>query len=257
MLSKNPSKADKLKSLNLEDDTNISKRVLDSIYKNIVYNKNNTSINISRREKLLTLGLSEHTLFTDLNDEVLHKIYVETMTNALSKQTFCADRGQKLLKLGLDQNISVDELSDNVLDKLYNSKVPEKITTFKKAIGPRLTKDHPKYIVTLDFLNVLLKELNKPVITELIEFKNIKKDDLLEDSCTELLYSNFDKIFTVFDKSDLLYSKRDKIKSYIITILKTMVSLCGHDFNSYLRNELVHRKKGPDQVVYWVEYSIC
>lgn len=257
MLSKNPPKAEKLKSLGLSDEDGVNKKTLDLLYTNIIYNKSYRGLTITRKEKLRVVGLDETTLISELDDDVLNKMYVKVIMNYISETPSNAHRKDKLKRLGLDTNVTEDELSNDILNQIYNNRVNEKNIGIKKAALYKLAPDHPKYIVTLNFLNKLMKELGRNKITELTEFKGIRKNDLLEEKCIIAFNTSLGEILTVFDRSEILYNKKAVVKTYILTVIKCIVSSCGYSFNSYARSKTTSSSKGISETSHWVEYGIC
>ena len=258
-MTKELSKVNKLKSLGLnEDEKGITNKLLDQIYDNIVYNKKyEQKIFITRKQKLYALGLNEDTSVTELSDDILNKIYKKVIDEICSKKSDISRR-KKLEKLNLDINTPEEQLSDIILDQLYKEKISpsEKTVAIKKAVNKVLDKNDPKYILTLLFLNKILEKLGKDNIDQLTDFKAIKKDDLLKEECVNVLNEYLDKIAKTFGRQSIQYNKRTQISSYIITVIKSMVSICGYNIKSYKCQRQKKQKDGTIKHDYWLEYTI-
>jgi hypothetical protein len=152
-------------------------------------------------------------------------------------------------------------ISDEVLDEIYENIIKNKKKQTdvpdNDKLKLRLSKDHPKYVVTLNFINDLLKILGRDDIDDLTEFKNIKRDDLLKPECTKVLDNHLDSIVEHFGKTNILYSRRDKLKLYIMIIIKRISQMCGYTFKSIPKNASIKNKNNKYYTrECWVVYSI-
>lgn len=111
-------------------------------------------------------------------------------------------------------------------------------------------KAKQKYEVLLKFLNKLIeKKYNK--LTNILDFKNIKRDDLIIEDSMIIFEDSKDEIFKVFDKNSLMYTRKNHIKTYIISIIKIMTDDLGLKFTSMYKN-----KKFEDTKIFEIYYSI-
>lgn len=249
---------DKLKALELDGVVNITDTILNHIYDFIIVNKCKNMQCVTRKEKLKILKLSESLSTIDIDDNTLNKMYLKALIDVHNNKEQPPSREEKLKTLGLDENYSIEELSNKLLDELY-SKIAirnEKIIASKRAFGKPLDKDHPKYQLLLEFLNAILVVLKKNQILELSEFKNIKKDDILQNECKQLLDKYMDKLLVEFGKENIRDGKRIYSSSYILNVLKTMTNLCGFSYNTHQRQTIKKQADGNHKRHSWVEYSI-
>lgn len=153
-------------------------------------------------------------------------------------------RLDKLKALNLDVNYTNEMLADNVLDDMYQQLITKKVLTDKRkknnqnikvGKGPKLAKDDPKYIATLKFLNALLNVMHKQPIVELTSFKNIRRPDILKDQCKAILDAQLEEIAKTFGKRTIHYDKRDKVATYILTLIRQIVTNCGYSFKSKVK----------------------
>jgi len=77
-----------------------------------------------------------------------------------------------------------------------------------------------KYQVTVEFLNDILKSMNRKTINNIKEFKDVPRDDLLTDECNQVVEKHIDKLIKVFGKTTLLVRNKDDVEHYIMTLIR-------------------------------------
>ena len=80
-----------------------------------------------------------------------------------------------------------------------------------------------RYNVSLNFVNDLLKSLNISPIDNLLNFK-IKREVLINVDVVPFM----DNLFTYYKKDQLKYYTRNRIKNYVLTVLKVLLSKINH-----------------------------
>lgn len=137
-------------------------------------------------------------------------------------------RKEKLSALKLNENIVID---NNVLDQLYNTFIAKESTLNKDTDKNETTikKHDPKHIMLLKFLNAVLECLGKENINDPTEFKNVNKDDIV-NQCSNLVDIYLEEIAKIFDKANISYYNRKSTKTYVITLLRKMTRLCGYEW---------------------------
>ena len=109
------------------------------------------------------------------------------------------------------------------------------------------------------FLNDILKTLNKTAINDIIEFQDIKRDEILMDNCKKILNIHLTSIIKHFGKTKINYRMKNKNKSdnYILSVIKCLASQCGYSFKS---RHVIRKKYIPVnkyEQVWTIYYSIC
>lgn len=154
-----------------------------------------------------------------------------------------------------EEKLKIIELSDNnknITDEIINNKMANnqnhdqgknilekgQFHTRKPKCG-KINNESEKYKVTLNLLNGLLKNMNKEEIDDITQFKNIKREDLLKESCNQILNEHIDNIIQQFGKSKIRYNMRNKRNCYVLSVIKYLVSFCGYDFVSNNISEYV------------------
>src|SRR5579885_791232 len=95
-------------------------------------------------------------------------------------------RNDKLIALGLDDSLAKSKIDDSTLNLLYDIHVLNRKKKFQiqfkkyriyveKQKNPKIDKRSKEYKIILEFLNALLKVIKKKSITEITEFRNIKR----------------------------------------------------------------------------------
>ena len=121
----------------------------------------------------------------------------------------------------------------------------------KKPKNPKVNNDDIKYKVVLKFLNEILEQLNVEDITNITEFRNIKRNDILSDQCKIIIDNNIDNLCGAFGKVKLDYYNRSIRKAYMATLLRRLVTLCGYSLESRRKDKKIRNK-----IISWYEYSI-
>lgn len=190
----------------------------------------NLENSISRKDKLTFIGFPHDQDDNVLTDEALNSIY-----NKMSKQNKKTDK---------PDNKKLKELSSKGQFRVRNPKC-EKIDI-----------DCNKYKVFLKFLNDLLKKMNRNVIADITQFKNIRRDDLLKEACDKALNENINDIIKHFGRSKIRYHEKDKHKCYVLAVIKYLVSLCGYQFviNTICKWDITNEMSHEDR--YSILYSI-
>ena len=150
--------------------------------------------------------------------------------------------------LSMEEKLEIIKLSDNnknITKEITNNKIvnnqnhnQDKNTLEKGQFHTRKSKcekinsESEKYKVTLNFLNGLLKNMNKEEINDITQFKNIKREDLLKESCNQILNEHINNIIQQFGKSKIRYNMRNKRNCYVLSVIKYLVSFCGYNFVS-------------------------
>lgn len=76
-----------------------------------------------------------------------------------------------------------------------------------------------RYNVSLSFINDILKSVNIPPINNMSELK-IKRELIKTIDCLPFM----EKLFSCYKKEKLKYYTRNRIKNYILTVLKILLS---------------------------------
>ena len=110
-----------------------------------------------------------------------------------------------------------------------------------------------KYNVLLKLLNKILVNLNMPEITDIQQFRNIDRNDLLkqEEENNKIITEMEKEIYQYYGKYNLKYGHKDQIKFYILTLIKSMCE----DIYFKLKSKSVREKKSKKVIVY-VLYDI-
>jgi hypothetical protein len=107
-----------------------------------------------------------------------------------------------------------------------------------------------KYAILLKFLNKLMVNMGKEQITDAVNFKHIKREELLIEKNEEVYTEMKDEIHNYFGKYNLKYTQKKIIKHYILTVLKSM---CAELFLN-LESKVVRKRVGKTGMTYMVYY---
>ncbi len=83
-------------------------------------------------------------------------------------------------------------------------------------------KNTDKYKVALKFINNILTNTEKEKINDLIEFKDIDRDHIINDDNKQNFNVMMPELFEYFDKVKCGWYRRNTTKNYILTFLRYM-----------------------------------
>ena len=87
-------------------------------------------------------------------------------------------------------------------------------------------KNDPKYILALQFLNHILTNNNKPQIQDILDFKDITRQEILKDENLNKLNEMENEIYKHFDKDKCGYYR--KTDNYVINFFRGMLKEMGY-----------------------------
>jgi hypothetical protein len=167
------------------------------------------------------------------------------MSNTDIKKNQILSRKFKLETIGLNDSYDTAKISNKLLDEMYADVITYRENCNKGVYvstpkTDKVNKTDPKYVLTLEILNAIFKTLNKDIIEDITEFKNIKKNDLIKKECMDIINSYINNIVESFCGDDvdekILLFRRTKGKNGVINITRMMVINCGYKFISKQKN---------------------
>jgi hypothetical protein len=87
-------------------------------------------------------------------------------------------------------------------------------------------KNDPKYVIALQFLNHILTNNNKPNIQDILEFKDITRQEILKDENLIRLNEMEPELYKHFDKDKCGYYR--KTDNYVINFFRQMLKEIGY-----------------------------
>ncbi len=94
----------------------------------------------------------------------------------------------------------------------------------------KIDKDSEKYKVALKFVNKILVNIGKEEVAELIDFKDIDREDIIKEVNKESFREMENELFEQFDKVKMGWYRRNIVSSYILTFLRNMCTDLGYSF---------------------------
>jgi len=141
-----------------------------------------------------------------------------------------------LLKSQLINYLKSNEIPSSDLKKLLESTT--EIENRKKVIP----KSERKYKLLVKLLNSILTELNKPIIEDVLKFKNINRDDILKLDTNKIVNDHINEIVIEYGKSCINYSNRNKVNLYILSLIRRMCKTCGYKLDAVYKT--INKKVG-------------
>ena len=87
-------------------------------------------------------------------------------------------------------------------------------------------KNDPKYVIALQFLNHILTNNNKSQITDILDFKDITRQEILKQENLDKLNEMEPELYKNFDKMKCGYYR--KTDNYVINFFRGMLKEMGY-----------------------------
>lgn len=97
---------------------------------------------------------------------------------------------------------------------------------YKYMVNKIVDKNDPKYIICLEFLNHILINNNKPRINDILDFKNITRQEILKQENVDKLNEMESELYKHFDKDKCGYYR--KTDNYTINFFRQMIKELGY-----------------------------
>lgn len=146
----------------------------------------------------------------------------------------------------------LENLSNEQVDEIYNTYVKKAnkkimaevvenvIEPTKVSIKKDVSKTTPQYKILLELVNGILKNLNKEKITDLTDFKNINRLDIIRKDNTILLDEMSDRIFKHYTKAAVPYHR--KSPNITLNCLRGMCKVIGLKFQKTQKAKSIKSK---------------
>ena len=87
-------------------------------------------------------------------------------------------------------------------------------------------KNDPKYVIALQFLNHILSNNNKSQINDILDFKDITRQEILKQENLDKLNEMETELYKHFDKDKCGYYR--KTDNYVINFFRQMIKELGY-----------------------------
>ncbi len=191
-----------------------------------------------RKEKLKKIGIEKYS--AEISDELLNVLY-----DKLCGFFANISKDQKLKELGFDPKTCM--VDDDVVNKFYYDHLNFKQTLYKNSTNVERSE------VILELINKILEEINYEKINSLLDFK-VYRREIIGVNGEKFVTDNKDlikkgKIRTTID---LRFDRRNKIQTYILTVIDNLARLAGHEVKSKREKVYDKTKKTTSEVIYYV-----
>jgi hypothetical protein len=119
------------------------------------------------------------------------------------------------------------EVKDVVVEKVIKKATKQKVIQ-------KVDKNNAKYIVLLKLLNGILENIGKDQITEVTQFVDISRTDIIKQENVDILKTMTKELFPLFNKNRCHYGKSD---SFVCNCLRDLVKQIGYCF-SYKKKDV-------------------
>ncbi len=112
------------------------------------------------------------------------------------------------------------------------------MTNSKKT---KVVYSNDEYVAKLlEFLNWVLKKLNKEPIDDVRKFKNIKRQEIIDIDIDKTHDEWYNILFPVFSKYKFRYSYRKETRSYIISVIRKACKEFGYKLIGYEKKKNIN-----------------
>lgn len=153
------------------------------------------------------------------------------------------DKNNKIKFLGIEGK-RVDELDDTIINTIYEH-------VKKKKEDDNTTEKSKKRKLLLSYLNRILSNIGKDNIKSPFDFKDINRDNVIDETNGLILDDMKKDIFELYTKTQLRWSNKSKTDTYGLTFLKIVCKDLGLTVSSKAKHS---QKNG--KVTNYVAYSI-
>lgn len=148
-------------------------------------------------------------------------------------------REDKLRKLGFEKyaNIIHDQMLDIFYDKFINATLEDSVDIENDNIYETMLSKI-KELIALKYVNKLLINIGREKITNITDFSNINRDDIIKEDNKKICDEMIEEIFGPFNKGKCGYYRKNS-EQYALTLLKGIVNEIGY----------VLKKKNEDKII--------
>ena len=113
----------------------------------------------------------------------------------------------------------------------------------KKIQKVKETPDSDKYKIALKLVNCILVNIGKNTINDLVDFKEIDREDIIKDINKESMYKMENEIFLLFDRTNVGYYR--KTKYVTLNWLRGILKEIGYKLtkSNVERTEIINDKR--------------
>ena len=150
----------------------------------------------------------------------------------MSNDKLTKDELYEQIKSITDETIlsEVFKIIDNKKQEALKAEVEDKLVVKLKSEDKEIDKQSDKYQILLKFINKLLKNIGKEEITDLTQFQNIDREEIIKEE-NKLLFKKMEKeMHEFFNKSKTGYYRRKRTKHYILTFIRSVCDEIGLKF---------------------------
>lgn len=97
-----------------------------------------------------------------------------------------------------------------------------------------------KYNLVMQLINKILVNIQKPEITDLVQFTNIQRESLLNESNLAIIESMESELFKYFNKAKCSYYRKAETKNnYVVNCLRGLCKQIDYKMNSIEKGHVI------------------
>lgn len=137
---------------------------------------------------------------------------------------------------------SDNDLPKKYIEYLYNGLIKNKEKkNITKPNKDNVDKNSDNYKIALQFINKILENIGKTKITDLTEFKDINRDDIITETNKNTFIGMQKELFKYFNKKKCGWYQRKQVQHYILTFLRKMCKELHLSFKYITKDITVNR----------------
>ena len=122
-------------------------------------------------------------------------------------------------------------------------------TEIEQKDRSKIDKTSEKYKLVLNFVNTILTNMGKPNIDDLTKFKNIDRDDILNEKNKEYYEEHEQEYLEHFGKDITGYYRKKLTKTHILTFFRGIVDDIGLEL-TYIQKNITSKRLTKTHLIY-------
>jgi hypothetical protein len=161
--------------------------------------------------------------------------------NKLLRKIICSYSTMTTSKEELVKIIMASKLDQTTINKVRHIVTHQAIKEAVVYPVKHVDKTTEQYKITLKLVNKILENVEKPVVEDLMDFKDVDRLDIIKKANLEAYKAMCEEIYTHFDKHKCCYYRQNS--NVVFNCLRGMVKTIGLDF-VYARKDITENVNG-------------
>jgi hypothetical protein len=133
---------------------------------------------------------------------------------------------------------------ENNLKYMNNENLNEIKNTIETCLTREESQNDKMKRIALELINKLLVAMGKPLISDLCEFTNVYREEIIKEKYKDIINNNLKYIFqNGYSKHTCMIYQKKSIKNYHLSVLKGMLKTIGYELLPKKKNKTINGEK--------------